>query len=152
MHETSGAFFVPHDIAAPVAGSGDGPLAGLEAAVKDMYDIAGFPTGAGNPTWLATHAPPKTNAAAVAKILRAGATIIGKTICDELFFSVTGINAHYGAPANLRAPGADSRRLVERIGRRHGGGRLRLCDRQRHRRLGPRPGRAVRHLRPAADP
>jgi amidase len=105
MHETSGAFFVPHDIAAPIALGGDGPLTGLNAAVKDMYDIAGYPTGAGNPTWLATHPPAKTNAAAVAKILRAGATIIGKTICDELFFSVTGINAHYGAPPNLRAPG-----------------------------------------------
>jgi amidase len=106
MHETTGgAFFVPHDIAAPIAGSGDGPLAGLNAAVKDMYDIAGFPTGAGNPTWLATHGPAKAHAAAVAKILRAGATVIGKTICDELFFSVTGINVHYGAPANLRAPG-----------------------------------------------
>jgi amidase len=106
MHETTGgAFFVPHDITAPVAGSGDGPLAGLNAAVKDMYDIAGFPTGAGNPTWLATHGPAKAHAAAVEKILRAGATVIGKTICDELFFSVTGINVHYGAPANLRAPG-----------------------------------------------
>jgi amidase len=105
MHESSGAFFVPHDIAAPITGSGDGPLAGLNAAVKDMYDIAGFPTGAGSPTWLATHAPAKTNAAAVAKILAAGATIIGKTICDELFFSVTGVNTHYGAPPNLRAPG-----------------------------------------------
>jgi len=33
------------------------------------------------------------------------ASIIGKTICDELFFSVTGMNAHYGTPANVRAPG-----------------------------------------------
>jgi amidase len=104
MHETTGAFFVPHDIAAPIGGSGEGPLAGLNAAVKDMYDIAGARTGAGNPTWLATHAPAKSHAAAVVKILAAGATIIGKTICDELFFSVTGINAHYGAPPNLRAP------------------------------------------------
>jgi amidase len=106
MHETTGgAFFVPHDLATPLAGSGQGPLAALTAAVKDMYDIAGARTGAGNPTWLATHAPAKAHAAAVAKILGAGATIIGKTICDELFFSVTGINAHYGAPPNLRAPG-----------------------------------------------
>ena len=105
MHETSGAFFVPHDIAAPIAGSPDGPLAGLNAAVKDMYDIAGFPTGAGNPTWLATHAPAKTNAAAVAKILAAGATIIGKTICDELFFSITGVNVHYGAPLQSASAG-----------------------------------------------
>jgi len=100
-----GAFFVPHDLAAPLTGSGTGPLTGLTAAVKDMYDIAGSRTGAGNPTWLATHAPASTSAAAVAKILAAGATIIGKTICDELFFSVAGMNAHYGTPANVRAPG-----------------------------------------------
>src|ERR1700730_12772376 len=88
-------FFVPHDIEAPIVGSATGPLAGLSAAVKDMYDIAGTRTGAGNPTWLETHAP----AAAAAP------TIVGKTICEELFFSVTGINAHYGTPANVRAPG-----------------------------------------------
>jgi amidase len=100
-----GAFFVPHDLAAPVTGSGTGRLTGLTAGVKDMYDITGSRTGAGNPTWLATHAPASTNAAAVAKILAAGATIIGKTICDELFFSIAGMNAHYGTPANVRAPG-----------------------------------------------
>ena len=49
--------------------------------------------------------PARSHAAAVAEILAAGATVIGKTICDELFFSVAGINAHYGTPANLRAPG-----------------------------------------------
>ena len=31
--------------------------------------------------------------------------IIGKTVCDEFFFSVTGANAHYGTPVNPRAPG-----------------------------------------------
>jgi len=31
--------------------------------------------------------------------------VIGKTICDEFFYSVAGMNAHYGTPANLRAPG-----------------------------------------------
>jgi len=45
-----GAFFVPHDLAAPVTGSGTGPLTGLTAGVKDMYDIAGSRTGAGNPS------------------------------------------------------------------------------------------------------
>jgi amidase len=100
MHDQHrrGAFFVPNDLAAPVTGSGTGPLTGLTAGVKDMYDIAGSRTGAGNPTWLATHAPASTNAAAVAKILAAGATIIGKTICDELFFSIAGMNAHYRTP------------------------------------------------------
>jgi amidase len=98
-------FFVPHDLAAPIRGSAAGPLAGLTAAVKDMYDIAGTRTGAGSPTWLTTHEPARRHAAAVEKILAAGATITGKTICEELFFSTTGINAHYGTPANVRAPG-----------------------------------------------
>ena len=46
----NGAFFVPHNLAAPVTGSGTGPLTGLTAGVKDMYDIAGSRTGAGNPS------------------------------------------------------------------------------------------------------
>lgn len=39
------------------------------------------------------------------RLLDAGATVIGKTVCDEFFFSVTGANAHYGTPVNPRAPG-----------------------------------------------
>jgi amidase len=80
-------------------------LAGLTAVVKDMYDIAGTRTGGGSPEWLAAQKPAVRHAAAVEKILAAGATITGKTICDEFFYSVTGINAHYGMPLNLRAPG-----------------------------------------------
>ncbi len=38
------------------------------------------------------------------KLLDGGATITGKTICDEFFYSVTGANAHYGTPINPRAP------------------------------------------------
>ncbi len=101
----NGSFFVPHDLARPIVGSASGPLAGLTALVKDMYDIAGERTGGGNPDWLAAHAPARAHAAVVAKILAAGATITGKTICDEFFYSVAGVNAHYGAPVNLRAPG-----------------------------------------------
>ena len=50
-------FFVPHDLKAPLKGSGDGPLAGLSAVVKDMYAIKGERTGAGNPDWLAQATP-----------------------------------------------------------------------------------------------
>ncbi|HXJ02796.1 MAG TPA: amidase [Micropepsaceae bacterium] len=97
--------FVPHDLAHPIPGSPRGPLAGLTAGVKDMYDIAGTRTGGGSPEWLATHKPAKTHAAAVARLLEAGATIIGKTVCEEFFFSLTGANAHYGTPVNVRAAG-----------------------------------------------
>ncbi|HET9717434.1 MAG TPA: amidase [Pseudolabrys sp.] len=97
--------FVPHDIAAPVKGTGAGPLAGLSAVVKDMYDIAGERTGCGSPEWFAAHPPAARHCPPVQKILDAGATIIGKTICDEFFYSVSGANAHYGTPVNARAPG-----------------------------------------------
>jgi amidase len=96
--------FVPHDLIASVTGVGAGPLSGLTAAVKDMYDIAGYRTGGGNPEWLRTHAPAASNSAAVARIVAAGASIIGKTVCDEFFYSVSGTNAHYGTPLNPRAP------------------------------------------------
>ena len=104
--------FVPHDLASPIAGAASGPLAGLTFAVKDMYDIAGERTGGGSPEWLATHAPATAHAGVVGRILKAGAIVIGKTVCDEFFFSLSGANAHYGTPANVRAwdrlPGGSS--------------------------------------------
>jgi amidase len=101
----SATFFVPNDLDRPLHGAASGPLAGLTAVVKDMYDIAGTRTGGGNPQWLAAQQPASRHAAAVERILAAGAIITGKTICDEFFYSVAGANAHYGTPANLRAPG-----------------------------------------------
>ena len=35
----------------------------------------------------------------------AGATMIGKTITDELAYSLNGENFHYGTPKNVNAPG-----------------------------------------------
>jgi len=97
--------FVPHDLAEPITGAANGSLAGLTAAVKDMYDVAGYRVSSGNPTFLETYPPATKTAGAVQRILDAGATVIGKTICDEFFFSVTGANAHYGTPVNPRASG-----------------------------------------------
>jgi len=99
------SFFVPHNLDAPIVGAQTGPLAGLTAVIKDMYDIAGSRTGGGSPDWLAAQKPATRHASAVEKILAAGATITGKTICDEFFYSVSGVNAHYGTPPNVRAPG-----------------------------------------------
>jgi amidase len=98
------AFFVPHDLKAPLSGAHEGPLAGLTVAVKDMYDIVGARTGGGSPDWLAAQKPAAAHASAVQRLRDAGATIIGKAICDEFFYSVSGANAHYGTPTNSRAP------------------------------------------------
>jgi amidase len=97
--------FVPHDLEQPLKGAATGPLAGLTAAIKDMYDIAGTKTGGGSPAWLAHAKPATRNASAIQKLLDAGATIMGKTISEEFFFSMIGANAHYGIPINPRAPG-----------------------------------------------
>jgi amidase len=74
-------------------------------AVKDLFDWADVPTSAGNPTWLATHAVPSADAAAVAAVSAAGATLYGKTVTDEMAYSIHGDNVHYGTPANTAAPG-----------------------------------------------
>jgi len=95
--------WVPHGRFA-VAGAAAGPLTGLRFAAKDVFDVAGHPTGAGNPAWLATHAVPQRHAAVVATLLEAGATLMGKLLTDELAYSLHGDNHHYGAPINARAP------------------------------------------------
>jgi amidase len=105
--------FVAHDLPGPLRGAvHGGRLAGLTVAVKDCYDIAGHRTGIGSPEWLADHAPAEVTADAVRRVLEAGATVVGKTVCDEFMYSVTGANAHYGIPLNPRAvdrlPGGSS--------------------------------------------
>jgi len=95
--------WVPHG-RFTVAPTHAGPLTGLNFAAKDLYDVAGHVTGAGNPTWLATHEPAKTHSALVAQLLGAGATLCGKTLTDELAYSIQGENVHYGTPINTRAP------------------------------------------------
>ena len=88
-----------------VTGASEGPLQGLTFAVKDIYDIAGHRTGFGSPDWLRTHGPAANTAPTVQRLLDAGAHLIGKTHTDELTWSLTGENAHYGAPVNVNAPG-----------------------------------------------
>ena len=90
---------------AAVKGSGAGPLAGYTFATKDAYHIAGARTGFGQPDWLRTHEAPRETAAAVKAVLAAGADMTGKTHCDELCYSLTGENVHFGTPVNVNAPG-----------------------------------------------
>jgi len=81
-----------------------GPLNGLRFAVKDTIDVAGFKTGCGNPTWRDSHPAAAVHAVCIEQLLLAGACCIGKTICDELAFSLLGENYFYGTPLNAHAP------------------------------------------------
>lgn len=87
-----------------VEGAATGPLRGKSFVAKDLFDVAGARTGAGNPDWARTHPEATSNAWAVQKLLDAGATLIGKTITDEISLGLLGENAHHGTPLNPRAP------------------------------------------------
>lgn len=95
--------FVPYpDV--PVPHASTGPLSGLYFGVKDLFDVAGYPTGGGNPLVLALSGTKTHTAPTVQRLLDAGAAFAGKTVTDELAFSMNGNNAHFGAPLNGAAP------------------------------------------------
>ncbi len=102
-HPTDPGAFVPGP-RVHRAGAPDGPLVGLTFAAKDLFDLAGLVTGAGNPDWARTHEPATHDAEAVSMLLGAGATLTGRTVTDELAFSIIGMNAHEGTPRNAAAP------------------------------------------------
>src|SRR5687768_11931627 len=96
----SGAFI--EEFSLPPTGAG--LLSGLRFAVKDLIDVAGHYTGCGNPTWLAMHPPAAVHAVCVEQLLAAGAQCAGKTVTDEVAFSLLGQNHFYGTPLNPAAP------------------------------------------------
>ncbi len=87
-----------------IEGASAGSLHGYTFVAKDLFDVAGFVTGAGNPDWSETHAAASQNAKAVSDLLNAGAWLRGKSCTDELAYSIDGINVHYGAPLNPQFP------------------------------------------------
>lgn len=102
MDDATGAF-----VAGPalvLAGAPTGSLAGLTFGAKDLFDVQGHVTGCGNPDWARTHAPARRHAWAVARLLDAGATLVGKTVTDEISLGLLGINRFHGTPLNPKAP------------------------------------------------
>lgn len=103
-----------------IPGVPSGPLHGLTFAAKDNFDVEGQICCYGNPDWLKTHEPAVETAWAIAKLLGAGASLEGKTITDELAFSLNGQNYHYGTPRNAvspdRVPGGSSSGSASAVG------------------------------------
>jgi amidase len=102
LHDPARAF-VPYPDA-PVPNAATGPLSGLVFGVKDLFDVAGYPTGGGSPFVLAMSGIKVQTAPTVQRLLDAGARFGGKTVTDEFAFSMNGDNAHFGAPVNGAAP------------------------------------------------
>ncbi len=86
-------------------GASDRPLAGATLVVKDVIDVAGRVTGAGNPDLAASREPADRSAPVVDALVDAGATVVGKTVTDELAYSLGGDNVHFPPPVNVAAPG-----------------------------------------------
>ena len=87
-----------------IEGRPGGPLSGLTFAAKDLFDVAGHPTGGGNPDWAKQNSVPDRHAWAVQALLDAGATLVGKTITDEVSLGILGENPFDGTPVNPKAP------------------------------------------------
>jgi allophanate hydrolase len=85
------------------------PLWGVPFAVKDNIDIAGLATTAACPGF-AYEA--RQTAPAVARLLAAGALLIGKTNLDQFATGLVGVRSPYGVPRNgfdpARVPGGSS--------------------------------------------
>ena len=95
--------FMPYP-AYPVPHATSGPLSGMTFAVKDLFDVAGYPTGGGNPHLLALSGIKSHTAPVVQRLLNSGARFVGKTHTSELAYSMSGHNVHYGWPRNGAAP------------------------------------------------
>lgn len=85
-------------------GAAEGPLKGMAFAVKDVFDIVGSTYSNGHPMWLQTHEPATETSSFIVNMLEAGADLVGKTICDELCYSISGENWNYGSPLNPHDP------------------------------------------------
>jgi amidase len=68
-----------------IEGRPDGPLAGRTIAIKDNVAVAGVPMR--NGTVLLDGYTPDEDATVVERVLDAGATILGKAVCESLCFS-----------------------------------------------------------------
>lgn len=85
----------------PVQTTEDGPLRGLEFAVKDNIDVAGWPTTAACPAFAYTAS---AHATVVQKLLDAGASLRGKTNLDQFACGLNGTRSPYGAVPNAINP------------------------------------------------
>jgi allophanate hydrolase len=74
------------------------PLYGIPFAVKDMIDVAGLPTTAGCPAFSYTA---KRTAPVVARLVKAGAILVGKTNLDQFATGLAGDRTPYGACSNV---------------------------------------------------
>ncbi len=109
LHEAAlaAAAKAEHEIA---SGEYRGPLHGIPIAVKDLVMTRGVRTTCGSQIlrdWV-----PQADATVAMRLVEAGAILLGKLNMHEFAYGPTGVNSHYGTPANPwgseRMPGGSS--------------------------------------------
>lgn len=89
-----GAWFWKGDI----PGAASGPLSGKTVAIKDSIAVAGFPLSNGTRLLEGYIAP--RDATVVERVLNAGATIKGKSMCENMCLSGSSFTSDYGIVRN----------------------------------------------------
>jgi AtzE family amidohydrolase len=82
-----------------VGGEDPGPLAGVPIAVKNLFDVAGLPTRAGSKIQRDAR-PARADAPTLARLVRAGAVLLGALNMDEYAYGFVTENAHDGPTRN----------------------------------------------------
>jgi aspartyl-tRNA(Asn)/glutamyl-tRNA(Gln) amidotransferase subunit A len=72
------------------------PLYGVPVAIKDCFDVQGYPTSCGSRFYAARNGVARTDSAVAARLRQAGAVIMGKTHLHQLAYGITGENSEYG--------------------------------------------------------
>ncbi len=133
-----------------IKGASSGPLKGKKVAVKDNVMVAGVPMMNGNS--ILEGYVPDIDATVVARLLDAGAEIIGKTHCES--YCISG-GSHTGAKGPVHNP----YKMGFSAGGSSSGSGVTVCARRSRSSPRRRPGRLhphafvlVRHLRHEAHP
>ena len=79
-------------------GARDLPLYGVPFAVKDNIDVAGLPTTVACPDFAYT---PEVTAPVIARLLDAGALVVGKTNLDQFATGLNGTRTPYAIPTSV---------------------------------------------------
>ena len=80
-------------------------LFGVPVAVKDCFDVAGYPTTCGSRFYAEKLGIARTDSAVAARLRQAGAVIMGKTHLHQIAYGITGENSDYGDCVQPRDPG-----------------------------------------------
>jgi Asp-tRNA(Asn)/Glu-tRNA(Gln) amidotransferase A subunit family amidase len=89
--------------AEPTDGEMHGPLASAAVGVKDCFDVEGLPTTIGIPP-AGEPSPARFDSAAVRRLRKAGARVVGKTAMDQLAWTMSGQSPGFPPCRNPFAP------------------------------------------------